>query len=106
MLRWDQNRFHKKCGRTHDTELVFLRRVGAVGHVVHTHSSGARNIDVLFSMLRWAQCSFDEKHTGKHYTKLVFLHMVGSAGQLVHSGTSESETSMHYFSCSSGTSTD
>jgi hypothetical protein len=34
----------------------------------------------------------------------VFLHTVGSAGHVVHSGPSGHEMSMHYFSCSGGTS--
>jgi hypothetical protein len=38
---WDWYRYDKKCGGTRYAELVFLQSVGAVGHVVHSGSSGA-----------------------------------------------------------------
>jgi hypothetical protein len=40
------------------------------------------------------------------YADVVFSHPVGSAGHIVGSGASVCETSMHYFSSSSGPSAD
>jgi hypothetical protein len=40
MLKWDQYGFVKKCVRARYLELVFLRLVGSVGHVVHSGVSG------------------------------------------------------------------
>jgi hypothetical protein len=59
-----------------------------VGHLVPSGSSGARNVDSLFSMLGWARSSFHKKHTGTRYVELMFLHPVGSAAHVVHFGVS------------------
>jgi hypothetical protein len=39
MLGWAWCSFHEKCARTHYFELVFLRPVGSVGHVMHSNAS-------------------------------------------------------------------
>jgi hypothetical protein len=36
LLGWVRCGFHKKCGRTHYVNLVFLHSVQSVGHVVHS----------------------------------------------------------------------
>jgi hypothetical protein len=43
------------------------------------------------------------KRVGAPYVKFVFLSPVESTGHVVHSGASGRESTMHYFSCSSGT---
>jgi hypothetical protein len=40
LLGWDRYNFHKKRARRSYAELVFLRPVGYVGHVVHSGASG------------------------------------------------------------------
>jgi hypothetical protein len=57
-------------------------------------------------MLGWNPNGFHKKHAGTRYAERVFLHQLGSAVHVVHSGASGHETSIHYFSCSGGTSTD
>jgi hypothetical protein len=76
--------------------------VGSVGHVVHSGSSGPRNVETLFCSLGWDQYRFDRKHAGTCYAEVVFLHPVGYAGHIVHSIMSGHETPMHYFSSSGG----
>jgi hypothetical protein len=55
-------------------------------------------------MLGWDWCGFHKKSVGTSYVKLVFLHSMGYVCHIVvHPGR---ETSIHYFSCSCGTSVD
>jgi hypothetical protein len=51
---------------------------------------------------RAGSVQFLKKRFGTCYAELVFLHRVGSVGDVVHSVHHGHETSMHYFSCSSG----
>jgi hypothetical protein len=81
--------FHKKHGGTHHNELVFLHPVGsAVGHVVHTVTSGPQNIDALFVILECDRYRFYKKCTETRYTKFVFLHPMRSMGRVVQCGAS------------------
>jgi hypothetical protein len=59
-----------------------------VGHVVHSGTSSARNIDALFFILGWPRCAFHKKRTGTHNVELVFLHPIRSVGHIVHSSAS------------------
>jgi hypothetical protein len=68
--------------------------------------SGVRNVDALFFMLGWDLHGYDKNHAGTRYAELVFLYPMGSAGHVVHPGYPGRETSMHYFPCSGGNSTD
>jgi hypothetical protein len=52
MLRWARCGFHKKRAGTRYAELVFSPLVGYAGRVVHSTTSGARNINAVFFMLR------------------------------------------------------
>jgi hypothetical protein len=81
-------RFDIKRVVTCYTKLVFLHPVGYAGHVVHSSSSGARNVDALFFSLRCDRYGLHKKHIGTRYTELVFFHPVGSASHVVHSGAS------------------
>jgi hypothetical protein len=60
MLRFNRSGFDKKHTRTRYAELVLLHLVGSVGHVVHTVTSRARNVDTLFFRLVWALCGFPQ----------------------------------------------
>jgi hypothetical protein len=85
MLRWNRNGFHKKRSGARYAELVFLRPVGLVGHVMHSCVSRARNIDALFFMLGWDRYVLYKKHVETHFIILVFFHPVGYAGHVVQS---------------------
>jgi hypothetical protein len=79
--------FHKKCTGTHYAELVFLRPMGSVSHVVHSCASGARNIDVLFFMIGWAWCGFHKNRRDTLRCTCV-LHPVGSTDHVVNPSAS------------------
>jgi hypothetical protein len=49
LLGWALSGSHKKRIRTRHAELVFLHLVGSSGDVMHSGTSGMRNIDKLFS---------------------------------------------------------
>jgi hypothetical protein len=80
--------------------------VGSAGHIVHSGALEARNVDTPFFMLGWDRYGFHKNCKGARYIELLFLDPVGSARHVVHSLHLGRETSMHYFSCSGGTSTD
>jgi hypothetical protein len=88
MLGWERHGFDKKRVGTHYAKHVFLHPVGLVGHVVHSATSGAQNIDALFFILGWARCDFHKMRVGTRYAELVFLLPVGSTGHILHSGAS------------------
>jgi methionine aminopeptidase len=88
MLGWDRFGSHKKRTMIRYVKLMFLHLVGSVGHIVHSGSSRAQNVDTLFFIPGWAQCKSHKKRIETRYTKLVFLHPVGSMGHVVHSGAS------------------
>jgi hypothetical protein len=57
-------------------------------------------------MLGWDQYGFHKNCNGTRSVEILFLHPVGCARHVVHSVRPGRETSMHYFSCSGGTSMD
>jgi hypothetical protein len=60
MLAWARCGFLKKGARTSYVELVFLHPVQYAGHVVHSGTSGARNVIALFLMLKLDRYRFDK----------------------------------------------
>jgi hypothetical protein len=105
MLGWDRYGYDKKGTEPCYVKLMFLRRVGSVGHIVQSGASGARNCEALFFMLRWDRYGNDKKGTGTHYVKLMFLHSVGTVVHIVHSGGSEASNGDALFLGSVGTDT-
>jgi hypothetical protein len=71
MLRWDWCGFRKKRIRSSYVELVFLHPVAYMGHVVHSGTSGSRNVNELFLPVR-DQYGFHKKCAGTRYAELVF----------------------------------
>jgi hypothetical protein len=64
LLRWDQYGFYKNRVRAGYVELVFLRLMGFVGHIVHSSTSGVRNVDTLFFNHGWDRYGFHKKRVG------------------------------------------
>jgi hypothetical protein len=91
---------------TYNAEPVFLHAGGSTGHVVHFGASGERNVDALFFMLGWDWYGFYKKVIVTHYAELVFLQHLGYEGYECIPVRPGRETSIYYFSCSVGTSTD
>jgi hypothetical protein len=58
MLGWAWHRFHKERIETRYAELVLLHPVRSVAQVVHSGTSGVRNIGTLFFMLVWDRYRF------------------------------------------------
>jgi hypothetical protein len=87
-LGWDRYGLHKKRAGPRYAELVFLHLVRSVGHVVHSVTSGARNIDTLFFLFGWDRFGFNKKHARTRYVEVVFLHLVRSAFHVVDSSAS------------------
>jgi hypothetical protein len=90
ILGWDRYEFDKKRAGTRYAKLVSLHPVGSTGHVVHSSSFGARNVDSLVFTLGWDMYGFDKKRIGTQYVELVFLHLVSSVGYFVQFGESGS----------------
>jgi hypothetical protein len=80
--------FHKKHTGKRYAELVSLYLVGSVGHVVHIGSSGAQNVDLLFSCSSGTGIDSTKTTSGHVMLKMCFLHPEGFAGHAVHFGAS------------------
>jgi hypothetical protein len=76
----------KKCAESHYAKLVFLHPVRSVGHVVHSATSGAQNVDTLLFILGWAIAVSTKGDNGHVTANIYFLHPVGSACHVVRSG--------------------
>jgi hypothetical protein len=87
LLGWDRYRFQKKHDGTHYVELVFLRPVLSMGHVVRCDASGARNVDALFFLLRWERYRFHETCRDNLCQTCVFASG-GIGGHIMHCGAS------------------
>jgi hypothetical protein len=70
MLKWTHCGLYKKRIRTRYAELVCLHPMVSAGHIVHSGTSGAQNVDALFFLLKWARCGFHKNRTGTRYVKL------------------------------------
>jgi hypothetical protein len=64
LLGWDQYKFKNKHVKTHYAKLVLLHPVGYTGHIVHSSTSEARNVDVLFFLLESDQYRFHKSVPG------------------------------------------
>jgi hypothetical protein len=80
--------------------------VRSAGHILHSGSSRARNIDTLFFMLGWDLCGFHKKRGRTRYAELVFLHLTRSTGHVVHFGAQGARNVDALFLCSGRTGTD
>jgi hypothetical protein len=72
MLRCDRYGFDKKCAGTLYSKLVVLHPVGYTGHVLHSGTSRARNVNALFFILGWDRYGYNKERTSTCHTELVF----------------------------------
>jgi hypothetical protein len=105
MLGWDQYGFDNKCIRTNYAKLLFLHPVGSAGHVVHFGSSGERIIDTIFFKVSWAGTDLIKSASGHVMLNLCFCIRWELWVTWCILMRPVRETSIHYFSCFSGTGT-